>query len=103
MHIMHLTVVAGSWGATSLRVMKRVVTSGICAEKMAMMARPVAASSTKMVWVWTKNKDVMTAAVEGGWNTFIFTPQTEELAISWKGKIWRCSPLTERAKSMPWC
>ncbi|KAL3701788.1 hypothetical protein R1sor_019810 [Riccia sorocarpa] len=38
----------------------------------------------KKVWVWTQNKDVMTASVERGWNTFIFTSETESLATAWQ-------------------
>ncbi|KAG6543502.1 hypothetical protein Mapa_015172 [Marchantia paleacea] len=38
----------------------------------------------KKVWVWTQNKEVMTASVERGWNTFVFTPETENLADSWQ-------------------
>jgi len=40
-------------------------------------------ATKKAVWVWTKNKDVMTASVEGGWTTFVFTPDTKELANQW--------------------
>ncbi|PKI46542.1 hypothetical protein CRG98_033099, partial [Punica granatum] len=35
----------------------------------------------KRVWIWTENKQVMTAAVERGWNTFLFT--RPELADDW--------------------
>jgi len=42
-----------------------------------------ATSAAKTVWVWTKSKDVMTASVEGGWSTFIFTPETMYLAYEW--------------------
>ncbi|KAG0560141.1 hypothetical protein KC19_10G157000 [Ceratodon purpureus] len=42
-----------------------------------------AASKPKIVWVWTKSKDVMMAAVEGGWSTFVFTPETMDLAHEW--------------------
>ncbi|XP_057447607.1 uncharacterized protein LOC130739350 [Lotus japonicus] len=28
---------------------------------------------SKSVWIWTENKQVMTAAVERGWNTFLFS------------------------------
>lgn len=41
------------------------------------------ATTTKTVWVWTKSKDVMTASVEGGWSTFVFTPETKGLANEW--------------------
>jgi hypothetical protein len=35
------------------------------------------------VWIWTKNKQVMTAAVERGWNTFIFPSNFPQLANDW--------------------
>ncbi|KAL2650058.1 hypothetical protein R1flu_018186 [Riccia fluitans] len=38
----------------------------------------------KKVWVRTQNKEVMTASVERGWNTFVFTPETESLVTSWQ-------------------
>ncbi|XP_028780465.1 uncharacterized protein LOC114736766 isoform X2 [Neltuma alba] len=38
---------------------------------------------SKAVWIWTKNKQVMTAAVESGWDTFIFSPQHRQLATDW--------------------
>ncbi|CAK9255798.1 unnamed protein product [Sphagnum jensenii] len=38
---------------------------------------------TKDVWVWTRNRDVMSAAVESGWTTLIFTPDTTDLAYDW--------------------
>ncbi|XP_034707343.1 3-dehydroquinate synthase homolog isoform X1 [Vitis riparia] len=37
----------------------------------------------KVVWIWTESKQVMTAAVERGWNTFIFPPDHRELATEW--------------------
>jgi hypothetical protein len=49
-------------------------------------------ATKKAVWVWTKNKDVMTASVEGGWTTFVFTPDTKELANQWTS-IARIRPL----------
>lgn len=43
----------------------------------------VSMSQKKQVWVWTKKKEVMTAAVERGWNTFIFHSDCRELAAQW--------------------
>ncbi|KAL6325602.1 hypothetical protein AAG906_023447 [Vitis piasezkii] len=40
----------------------------------------------KAVWIWTESKQVMTAAVERGWNTFIFPPDRRELATEWSLK-----------------
>ncbi|KAM7510009.1 hypothetical protein LguiB_008884 [Lonicera macranthoides] len=39
--------------------------------------------SKKEVWIWTENKQVMTTAVERGWNTFIFSPHSRDLANDW--------------------
>ena len=41
----------------------------------------------KSVWMWTKSKDVMTASIERGWDTFIFTPETQHLCEEWKCKL----------------
>ncbi|XP_062106681.1 uncharacterized protein LOC133818015 isoform X2 [Humulus lupulus] len=38
---------------------------------------------SKRVWLWTENKEVMTAAVERGWNTFLFSSLSRELADEW--------------------
>jgi len=38
---------------------------------------------SKKVWIWTENKQVMTAAVERGWNTFIFSSNLPHLANDW--------------------
>jgi hypothetical protein len=46
-----------------------------------------ASEDKKTVWVWTKSKDVMTASVERGWDTFIFTPKTQPLCEEWKCKF----------------
>lgn len=39
--------------------------------------------ASKAVWVWTSSKDVMSAALEGSWTTFVFTPDTKDLADDW--------------------
>ncbi|KAE9466581.1 hypothetical protein C3L33_01534, partial [Rhododendron williamsianum] len=45
------------------------------------------AMSKKRVWIWTENKQVMTAAVERGWNTFVFSSQCRSLASEWSCKL----------------
>jgi hypothetical protein len=40
-------------------------------------------ATTKIVWVWTRSKDVMRRAVEAGWTTFIFTPEMKHVAPEW--------------------
>ncbi|KAK7266355.1 hypothetical protein RIF29_18999 [Crotalaria pallida] len=37
----------------------------------------------KRVWIWTENKEVMTSAIERGWNTFIFPSKLQHLAHHW--------------------
>ncbi|KAG8384719.1 hypothetical protein BUALT_Bualt04G0147500 [Buddleja alternifolia] len=37
----------------------------------------------KQVWIWTEKKEVMTAAAERGWSTFIFDSQRRQLAVEW--------------------
>ncbi|XVF58233.1 hypothetical protein PTKIN_Ptkin07bG0048100 [Pterospermum kingtungense] len=47
---------------------------------------PVSTSSyeqSKRVWIWTENSQVMTAAVERGWKTFLFPSQNHGLASEW--------------------
>ncbi|XP_057521849.1 uncharacterized protein LOC130801918 isoform X3 [Amaranthus tricolor] len=38
---------------------------------------------SKLVWIWTENKQVMTTAVERGWQTFIFDVNSRDLAKDW--------------------
>nr|AXF38106.1 3-dehydroquinate synthase [Bergenia purpurascens] len=40
-------------------------------------------TQSKQVWIWTESKPVMTAAVERGWSTFIFSSHLRELADEW--------------------
>ncbi|KAL5992174.1 hypothetical protein ACLOJK_013089 [Asimina triloba] len=37
----------------------------------------------KLVWVWTRSKQVMTTAVERGWNTFVFPSGDRQIADEW--------------------
>lgn len=46
----------------------------------------------KQVWIWTENKQVMTTAVERGWNTFVFPKNRQDIANEWSCKlIFYCS------------
>lgn len=38
---------------------------------------------SKLVWIWTENKHVMTTAVERGLSTFVFDVNSKELAKDW--------------------
>ncbi|XP_022844876.1 uncharacterized protein LOC111367963 isoform X4 [Olea europaea var. sylvestris] len=55
----------------------RFVTIAMCA------CNSSSKSLRKKVWIWTENKQVMTAAVERGWNTFIFSNYCRDLAVEW--------------------
>nr|XP_023914873.1 uncharacterized protein LOC112026419 isoform X3 [Quercus suber] len=39
--------------------------------------------NSKRVWIWTESKEVMTASVERGWNTFVFSSKHRQLANEW--------------------
>uniref|UniRef100_A0A2P2K602 Uncharacterized protein LOC105643334 n=1 Tax=Rhizophora mucronata TaxID=61149 RepID=A0A2P2K602_RHIMU len=38
---------------------------------------------SKRVWIWTQSKQVMTCAIERGWNTFLFSSKHRQLAEEW--------------------
>ncbi|EXB94290.1 3-dehydroquinate synthase [Morus notabilis] len=50
---------------------------------MSSCTRSYSSGPSKRVWIWTENKQVMTAAVERGWNTFIFSPESRKLSDDW--------------------
>jgi hypothetical protein len=55
--------------------------------------------ASKSVWVWTSSKNVMTAALENGWTTFVFTPDTKDLADDWT-RTFRISPIISCRKNL---
>ncbi|KAE9590373.1 hypothetical protein Lal_00028017 [Lupinus albus] len=54
----------------------------------------------KKVWVWTQNKDVMTSAVERGWNTFIFPSYLQHLAHDWSSIAVICPLFVDEGEIM---
>jgi hypothetical protein len=52
--------------------------------------------AAKTVWVWTSNKEVMTAAVGVGWTTFVLTPDTKDLADDWTSTLHHLSLVCSR-------
>ncbi|KAJ0629345.1 putative 3-dehydroquinate synthase [Helianthus annuus] len=52
----------------------------------------------KEVWIWTNNKQVMTAAVERGWNTFIFSSIHRQIATDWSSIALIAPLFVEEAK-----
>ncbi|CAI9109658.1 OLC1v1009519C1 [Oldenlandia corymbosa var. corymbosa] len=49
----------------------------------------------KLVWIWTENKEVMTIAVERGWNTFVFSSNHRDLADEWSSIALLCPLFVE--------
>ncbi|GMY13608.1 3-dehydroquinate synthase [Fagus crenata] len=47
------------------------------------MTTQLGQSCSSMVWIWTQSKEVMTASVERGWNTFVFSSKHLQLANDW--------------------
>ncbi|CAD5177858.1 unnamed protein product [Musa acuminata subsp. malaccensis] len=79
-------------GTASLLPLKIVSSRGNAARlpvnACAAMTCSVAADGnrrSKLVWVWTESRQVMTAAVERGWNTFLFRSESRsnDLANEW--------------------
>ncbi|KAL2898448.1 aroB': 3-dehydroquinate synthase [Bienertia sinuspersici] len=42
---------------------------------------------SKLVWIWTENKQVMTTAVERGFRTFVFDVNSRDLAKEWSSIV----------------
>ncbi|XP_065878590.1 uncharacterized protein [Euphorbia lathyris] len=81
-----------SWDCHSIKANNSKVNQRHHTSLMAMCSAPSDSASrkptgayeiSKKVWIWTENKAVMTAAVERGWNTFVFCPEQRELANDW--------------------
>ncbi|KAK9271896.1 hypothetical protein L1049_002261 [Liquidambar formosana] len=53
---------------------------------------------SKQVWIRTESKQVMTAAVERGWNTFIFSSRCRELAHEWSSTALICPLFIEEGE-----
>ncbi|KAF0912856.1 hypothetical protein E2562_019444 [Oryza meyeriana var. granulata] len=76
-------VVAGSHAASViLQPPTRTALASAFSHSIKMCASPASPSeSKKTVWVWTTNRQVMTAAVERGWSTFLFG--SKDLGKDW--------------------
>uniref|UniRef100_A0A0E0CVU1 Uncharacterized protein n=1 Tax=Oryza meridionalis TaxID=40149 RepID=A0A0E0CVU1_9ORYZ len=69
----------------------RTALSSACSHSIKMCASSASPSeSKKTVWVWTTNRQVMTAAVERGWSTFLFG--SKDLGKDWSSTA-RINPL----------
>jgi hypothetical protein len=44
-------------------------------------------NNPKKIWIRTQKKEVLTAAVEAGLDTFVFTKETEKLAEEWSSLV----------------
>ncbi|XP_052146994.1 uncharacterized protein LOC127766028 isoform X2 [Oryza glaberrima] len=69
----------------------RTALASACSHSIKMCASSASPSeSKKTVWVWTTNRQVMTAAVERGWSTFLFG--SKDLGKDWSSTA-RINPL----------
>ncbi|CAL9248214.1 unnamed protein product [Arabidopsis halleri] len=67
---------------SSIRFSKRTFSQKFVV-KMSASTLPMNLGKAKKVWIWTECKEVMTVAVERGWNTFIFSSDNRELSDEW--------------------
>ncbi|KAF8087762.1 hypothetical protein N665_0568s0023 [Sinapis alba] len=67
---------------SSIRLSKRMFPQRL-AVKMSASTLPVNLHRSKKVWIWTECKEVMTTAVERGWNTFVFSSDNLKLSDDW--------------------
>jgi hypothetical protein len=65
-----------------IRFSKRTFSQRIVV-KMSASTLPMNLGKAKKVWIWTMCKEVMTVAVERGWNTFIFSSDNRKLSNEW--------------------
>ncbi|XP_006649470.1 3-dehydroquinate synthase homolog isoform X2 [Oryza brachyantha] len=69
----------------------RTALASACSHSIKMCASPASTSEAKKtIWVWTTNRQVMTAAVERGWSTFLFG--SKDLGKDWSSTA-RINPL----------
>ncbi|WVZ55618.1 hypothetical protein U9M48_006256 [Paspalum notatum var. saurae] len=68
----------------------RTVVASASSRRASVRMRAAAAELNKTVWVWTESRQVMTAAVERGWSTFLFG--SKDLGKDWSSTA-RIDPL----------
>ncbi|CAH8388790.1 unnamed protein product [Eruca vesicaria subsp. sativa] len=67
---------------SSIRLSKRTFLQRFYV-RMSASTLPMNLHRSKKVWIWTECKQVMTTAVERGWNTFIFSSDNLQLSDDW--------------------
>ncbi|CAN7025824.1 unnamed protein product [Brassica rapa subsp. trilocularis] len=69
---------------SSIRLIsKRTFPQRLAVRMSASSTLPMNLHRTKKVWIWTECKEVMTTAVERGWNTFVFPSDSLQLSKDW--------------------
>ncbi|XP_010554031.1 PREDICTED: uncharacterized protein LOC104823933 [Tarenaya hassleriana] len=68
---------------TGIRKQTFSQTSAVTMSDSSSSTLPLNYQRSKKVWIWTESKAAMTAAVERGWNTFIFESKNYKLAEEW--------------------
>ncbi|XP_019102222.1 PREDICTED: uncharacterized protein LOC104790516 isoform X2 [Camelina sativa] len=64
-------------------ISKRTFSQRFAVKMSASTTVPMNLGRAKKVWIWTECKEVMTVAVERGWNTFIFSSDNRNLSDDW--------------------
>ncbi|XP_010425658.1 PREDICTED: uncharacterized protein LOC104710716 isoform X2 [Camelina sativa] len=64
-------------------ISKRTFSQRFAVKMSASTTLPMNLGRAKKVWIWTECKEVMTVAVERGWNTFIFSSDNRKLSDDW--------------------
>ncbi|CAF2007652.1 unnamed protein product [Brassica napus] len=74
-----------SWSShhSSIRLISKRTFPQRLAVRMSASTLPMNLHRTKKVWIWTECKEVMTTAVERGWNTFVFSSDNLQLSDDW--------------------
>lgn len=78
-------LISWDFGQPNAGKCKSIAATGVQCSCASMSPTPSEAS--KGVWVWSENRQVLTAAVERGWTTFLFSPHNRELAHQWSCKL----------------
>ncbi|KAF2553158.1 hypothetical protein F2Q68_00036559, partial [Brassica cretica] len=74
-----------SWSShhSSIRLISKRTFPQSLAVRMSASTLPMNLHRSKKVWIWTECKEVMTTAVERGWNTFVFSLDNLQLSYDW--------------------
>ncbi|KAH9626338.1 hypothetical protein KSS87_000570 [Heliosperma pusillum] len=78
----HISLLLGKWKTRNSKYIGESK-SKIKIRRSSVKMESTRNGETKLVWIWTENKQVMTTAVERGWNTFLFDSTSSHLPMDW--------------------